>query len=355
MGIAPAANEEDRPYVERLAAFVKEWERKSEDKRLRDFIEYLGYFHELGGDITIEEQPLDDAVQLMTVHGAKGLEFPHVYILRLSKYDFPSSPRRPKFEFPPELMKEEQPKEDFHIQEERRLFYVGLTRAKRNLTLATIRNRRKSSSPFLDDLVMKVAMQRRDVTQIAPKVQLPPSEESVGRAASEQANDSAEPDAAQGQLFDFVEATRAYSRIPLWAKAFHPPRPEPLQLSSSAITTYEQCPMKYLFRHVWGIRGGPRPETTFGNVMHTTIREFVAETRKGHKISLEDLWSIYDREWSSAGFPDEYHEEEYRQGRPRAIRSVSSRFVPNRAGGRAAPGKELRAAAGARRGCHRAH
>jgi putative RecB family exonuclease len=71
--------------------------------------------------------------------------------------------------------------------------------------------------------------------------------------------------------------------------------------------------MKYLFRYVWGIRGGPRPETTFGNVMHTTIREFVAEVRKGRKVSLEDLWSIYDREWSSAGFPDEYHEEEYRK------------------------------------------
>ena len=79
---------------------MKEWERKSERKQLRDFIEYLGYFHELGGDIAIEEQPFDDAVQLMTVHGAKGLEFPHVYILRLSKNDFPSSQRRPKFEFP---------------------------------------------------------------------------------------------------------------------------------------------------------------------------------------------------------------------------------------------------------------
>jgi RecB family exonuclease len=47
--------------------------------------------------------------------------------------------------------------------------------------------------------------------------------------------------------------------------------------------------------------------------MHTTIREFVGEVRKGHKVSLEDLLSIYEREWSSAGFPDEYHEEEYRK------------------------------------------
>ena len=90
----------------------------------------------------------------MTVHAAKGLEFPHVFILRLSKSDFPSGARRPEFEFPPELMKEEQPKADFQIQEERRLFYVALTRAQRRLTLSTIVNRRKKPSPFLDDFLM---------------------------------------------------------------------------------------------------------------------------------------------------------------------------------------------------------
>ncbi len=128
-----APSETDRQYVERLAEFVKEWERKTEDKRLRDFIEYLGYFYELDGDICIEEEIADDAVQLMSVHAAKGLEFPHVFILRLSKHDFPSGVRRPVFEFPAELMKEEQPQGDFQIQEERRLFYVAVTRAQQRL------------------------------------------------------------------------------------------------------------------------------------------------------------------------------------------------------------------------------
>src|ERR1019366_5409811 len=108
--IAPLPSEADRQHLDRFVEFVKEWERKSEGKQLRDFIEYLGYFNELGGDIQIEEEASDDAVQLMTVHGAKGLEFPHVFILRLTKSDFPSGPRRPEFEFPPDLMKEEQPK-----------------------------------------------------------------------------------------------------------------------------------------------------------------------------------------------------------------------------------------------------
>ena len=72
--------------------------------------------------------------------------------------------------------------------------------------------------------------------------------------------------------------------------------------------------MKYMFRYSWGIRGGPQPQTTFGNMMHTTIREFVAEVRKARQgVPLEEIFAIYEREWSSAGFPDEYQEDEYRK------------------------------------------
>ncbi|HXA78218.1 MAG TPA: ATP-dependent DNA helicase [Candidatus Acidoferrales bacterium] len=305
LGLAPLASEADRQYLERLVEFVKEWERKNENKQLRDFIEYLGYFDELDGDVQIEEELSEDAVQLMTVHAAKGLEFPHVFILRLSKSDFPSGARRPEFEFPPELMKEEQPKADFHIQEERRLFYVALTRAQKRLTLSTIVNRRKKPSPFLDDFLMNAEIQKADVAQSAPKVEVPPSEEITGPAP-------AEPDPTR--LFPpGPENARAYSRVALWAKAFHPPRPEPLQLSASAIDAYDRCPMKYMFQYVWDIRGGPHAQMTFGNVMHATIREFVAMMRKHGRVQIDEVIAIYEREWSSAGFPDEYQEGEYRK------------------------------------------
>jgi RecB family exonuclease len=71
--------------------------------------------------------------------------------------------------------------------------------------------------------------------------------------------------------------------------------------------------MKYMFQYVWNIRGGPHPQMTFGNVMHNTIREFIGEMRKRGRVSLDEVFAIYDREWSSAGFPDEYQEEEYRK------------------------------------------
>ena len=151
LDLAPLPSDADRQYLERFVAFVNEWERKTEDRGLREFIVYLNFFHELSGDICLEEEIADNAVQLMTVHSAKGLEFPHVFILRLAKGDFPSRSQTPVFEFPPELMKEEKPEGDFQIQEERRLFYVAITRARHNLTLSTVVNKRKKPSPFLED------------------------------------------------------------------------------------------------------------------------------------------------------------------------------------------------------------
>ena len=282
---------------------------RRDGKRLKDFLEYLYYFNEARGDVWLDDHPAEDAVELMTVHSAKGLEFPHVFVIHLSKRDFPSPGRRPVFEFPGELMKEEMPEGDFHVQEERRLFYVALTRAKQRLTLCTVINKWKKPSLFLEDFLQDRKIKTLDAQQLSPKVALPPIEEAA----------APEPDPAEPlDLFaplrrsELHEDSRAYSRVALWAKAFHPPRPEPLQLSASAINAYESCPMKYMFGRMWSLRGGPHAEATFGSVMHTTVQEFVRELRQGRKVSADELRTIYEREWRSAGFPDDYHETEYR-------------------------------------------
>jgi len=72
------------------------------------------------------------------------------------------------FEFPDRLMKEELPEGDFHIQEERRLFYVALTRAEDRLTMTTVREKRNKVPVFIEDIVMDPSIKRRDVLQIAP-------------------------------------------------------------------------------------------------------------------------------------------------------------------------------------------
>jgi DNA helicase-2/ATP-dependent DNA helicase PcrA len=320
--VAPLPSDADRQYLDRLVEFVKEWERKSEGKRLRDFLEYWGYFQELGGDISLGEETAEDAVQLMTVHSAKGLEFPRVFILRLAKGDFPVRSHEPVFEFPSDLMKEEKPRGDFHIQEERRLFYVALTRARQQLTLSTIVNKRKKESPFLEDFLQDPKIQKFDTVQSTPSVEIPATEETAQPVA-----ESREPGRLFGATLGTMQLTTgAYSQVALWAKAYHPPRPEPLQLSASAINDYSECPMKYQFRYAWGVRGGPHPQMTFGVVMHTTIKEFAERMRETKRVPLEDVLTIYEREWFSAGFADDYHEQEYRKEGRRQLEEFHKKY-----------------------------
>jgi DNA helicase-2/ATP-dependent DNA helicase PcrA len=296
--IAVAVEAEDRRYVDRLGRFVREWQLRNPEARLANLIEYLEYFEQANGKIELE-QDADDAVQLLTVHAAKGLEFDHVFVLRLTKGGFPTGTRPAVLEFPEALMQEELPEWDYHTLEERRLFYVALTRAREQLTLTTVVHPRSKPSLFLDDILSAPKLAREHVEQLTPKNVGPPMKR-VSRA---------EP------LFaDAAKMPRVYSRIADWALEYRPPVFEPLQLSTSAIETYQTCPQKYLFSYAWGLRGGPRATLTFGNVMHTTIKEFLGALRKGRPLPpFAEVEAIFRREWSSAGFEDRYQEECYQK------------------------------------------
>jgi DNA helicase II / ATP-dependent DNA helicase PcrA len=292
---------QDRKYIDRLAAFLKEWEPKSETRRLPEFLEYLDYFQQANGTISLDDDAPGDAVQLMTVHGAKGLEFPHVFLLRVNTRCFPSSNRQPLFEFPDRLMKEELPEGDFHIQEERRLFYVALTRAQDRLTITTITEKKGKVPVFIEDIVMDPAIKRRDVLQLAPR----------RRAARVEA---VQITFLPPELFPATDAPpKIFSRIAKWAEEYHPPSPEPLALSVSRVENYRKCPQQYAFAHLWSLKEGARAALSFGSVMHTTIKRFGDQLRKGVKLPFEEMQRIYETEWFSAGYEDDYQEAEYKK------------------------------------------
>jgi DNA helicase-2/ATP-dependent DNA helicase PcrA len=295
--ISSTAAAEDRKYFDRLAQFVREWQPKSETQRLKEFVEYLDYFDQAGGSINLEQES-GDAVQLMTVHAAKGLEFDHVYVLRLVQRSFPAGEKPRVLEFPAELMKEEQPQGSFHIQEERRLFYVAVTRARHRLTLNTVENKRSKPSPFLDDILMDAQIKRRDVEQLAPT---PANEPAPGLTEAEPV------------LFDLPGRARIGSRIGEWAAAYRPPVPEPLQISPSAIGTLESCPQKYLFNYSWRLGGGAAAALRFGSVFDNTIKYFIGELAKGRTLPFEEVERKFELEWTSAGFEDDYQEQEYKK------------------------------------------
>jgi DNA helicase-2/ATP-dependent DNA helicase PcrA len=107
--------------------------------RLQSFLEEIT----LDTEREEEKEEAGDAVTLITMHSCKGLEFPHVYIVGMEEGLLPHS----------------RSKEENTLDEERRLFYVALTRAKESLTISHCASRKKFGqsmpchpSSFLHDL-----------------------------------------------------------------------------------------------------------------------------------------------------------------------------------------------------------
>jgi DNA helicase II / ATP-dependent DNA helicase PcrA len=132
---------EARGRIENLEAFVdgaREYQEAATDASLSGFLQEISLFSDQ--DAIAEET---GAVTLMTLHNAKGLEFRGVFLVGCEEEIFPSA----------------RSVEEQGIEEERRLFYVGMTRAKERLTLTHAASRmlwgrttHNLPSRFLDEL-----------------------------------------------------------------------------------------------------------------------------------------------------------------------------------------------------------
>ncbi|MBQ7668257.1 MAG: DNA helicase PcrA [Clostridia bacterium] len=115
---------ENETRIENLMEFVSvavEYENEAEEPNLGEFLENIA----LVADVD-EDEGEDDAVTLMTLHSAKGLEFPVVFLPGLEEGVFPSY---------------RSITEDADVEEERRLCYVGITRAREELYISSASSR----------------------------------------------------------------------------------------------------------------------------------------------------------------------------------------------------------------------
>jgi DNA helicase-2/ATP-dependent DNA helicase PcrA len=130
-------NLENETRIQNLAKFfehARNFELVAKEDRVIHFVNYLNLLIEAGDDPPTVEADLEtEAVNVLTIHKAKGLEFRVVFLVSLVQGRFPWPHRSQPIELPDALIKEIIPTGDFHIQEERRLFYLGMTRAKEEL------------------------------------------------------------------------------------------------------------------------------------------------------------------------------------------------------------------------------
>jgi superfamily I DNA/RNA helicase/RecB family exonuclease len=140
--------------VARFMRFVADWQEAHPRETLTDFVAYLDIYQQVGGDLDADQQGrvAVDGVQLMTIYQAKGLEYEAVVVPRLVDGQFPDTRDEQRL-LPVELLKQKPPA-DFAIDEERRLLFVAMTRAKSRLLLTALQPQGSKIQPsrFIGEL-----------------------------------------------------------------------------------------------------------------------------------------------------------------------------------------------------------
>ena len=275
--------------------FVEKWHERpiAETGSPAQFLEYLEYFGQANGAIPLPTTS-SDAVRLLTAHAAKGLEFRHVAIIRGSSTWFPHSYDEPLVAFPSELRTSGSALEDdktLHDEEERRLFYVAMTRAKDTLAIYAHQGRGKSPSPtkFLRDFLPNPAY--REFWR--------------ARAAA----------AVQDTLFAEEERLAIqHSAVAGWL-LLPPSASSATRLSASAIEIYEECPLRFKLEREWNLPRDVPASLRYGAAMHRVLRTFYDAQRLRRPTSDAELLEMFRSELASARIPDRYQYELYlRQG-----------------------------------------
>jgi DNA helicase II / ATP-dependent DNA helicase PcrA len=286
------------PAIAAVLEFVKRWEEKpkaiTKTGDIGEFLDYLQYFRTAGGVIPISTGA-ENAVRLMTAHVAKGLEFNHVFIIRANSNSFPSSYKEPLVDFPRELQGAGSmplfDDKELCRQEERRLFYVAMTRARDTLTIyARQGTGKKDPSPngFLRDLLKDPGL----------------------RPWLRQRH------ALEFQTDLFAEAAHVLPGSPVseWLKL--PPAIDlGARLSASALQTYEICPLQFKLEREWRIPGEVPAAMEYGATVHRILLAYYASVRLGRTIDDDQLIELFKTDLGDAGIEEKYQRELYeRQG-----------------------------------------
>jgi len=213
------------------------------------------------------------------VHKAKGLEFPVVFLVGCVEEKFPVRRRRDPLELPADLVRDPTAAGDAHLMEERRLFYVAMTRAKEELVLTSASDYGTTRSRKVSRFVVEAL----DLPGPAPRPRRSLALEALARnqppAEVPPAPERALPDDAR------------------------------LRLSHSRIDDYETCPLKYRYVHVLRVPLLAHHAVVYGHAVHEAVQRMFEARLEGRSFSEDDLVEAFRSAWVSEGFLSREHEE----------------------------------------------
>ena len=275
---------------------ILEFEKVSRDQSINNLAKYIDDLLSIYASPEIEEiDPDMEAVRVLTYHAAKGLEFEVVFLPALTSDYLPTRERTELIEIPKSFIHEILPEGNYHLQEERRLFYVGTTRSKQYLFLTYATNyggkRAKKVSPFLvEALGVKILQETK-------KIKLTKLE--------------------QIELF---YSEKSQQKTLLESKG-------PINLNAYAIDDYNTCPLKYKFAKILRVPVMQSFPVAFGSSIHNTLSEYYQQLIHGKKLNLKDLLIIFKDKWRAEGYLHKKHQTEaYKQGRQAMKNFINSEF-----------------------------
>jgi DNA helicase-2/ATP-dependent DNA helicase PcrA len=282
--------------IEAMADFIQRWEKKkakeiNESGKLSEFLVYLELFREAAGAIALKSQE-EDAVHLMTAHAAKGLEFNHVFIIRANQSSFPTNYRESLFEFPRELYDADAVSDaDDKLlceQEERRLFYVAMTRSRDTLTLCA-----KQGTGKVDKTppgILRELLKDKTISQYLVHRQ---------------------PRPFQTDMFAETETSAAAcSRIKQWFSL--PPASQlNARLSATAIESYDTCPLKFKLSRDWRLPDELSGALQYGAAIHSVLLTYFESVRLERPLTDEQLFDRFREILAANGIVERYQQELY--------------------------------------------
>ena len=253
---------------------IKSFESTHQDASVRAVVDWLDLSMELGESplATDSDWTQNDSVNILTIHSAKGLEFPVVFLVNLVGQRFPTSERKEPIPIPDELIKEILPTGDFHLQEERRLFYVGMTRAKDKLFFTAADfygegKREKKLSPFIAES-LGLTMNYKLITN--------------------------------NQQLTLLD----YQPIPTPRPTMNHELTTINYLSYSQIQTFLDCPLHYKARYILKLPTTPSAALSFGIAVHGSLKDIFT-------LPTKDVTAILKKNWVPEGYLNKKHEQEY--------------------------------------------
>jgi len=291
---------------------LKTFEVEHEDARVFPVVDWIDLSMQMGesplaADIDWSE---NNAVNILTIHSSKGLEFPVVFLVNLVSQRFPTRERREQIPIPQDLIKEILPEGDFHLQEERRLFYVGITRARDRLYFTAANfygegKRDRKLSPFVYE-----ALNQETITRLLEK-------------------QKAEKQVVQPSLLDWVAITNPKTN-PLPTTSDQKPKTNITYISYSQIQTFNMCPLHYKLQYILKVPFRLTASLSFGSSIHAALKDFYQKYIENKNIKIKDIVSILKDRWIDEGYQSKTHQNEaFEKAAYILLQYLKTNFIPN--------------------------